>query len=223
MTHFGEEKQLILVQIILVWCCLTDLLLWNALLQDIGDDTSFLSLKRMQRKLMGDIWVLLTEGEKGLSDTPILPLWTKDRHVPLVWHMEGKGWMAAAWLLLCLSLRALSTKGPRWAPPPHLHAGGCWGVCWLWGRMSQLFWSSFKLTYKCKGFFRLSRQRLLLSLGAVTTFGDAALVSFCEVLHKGSGCQRPGDGNFLFLMLQSWSEAQLVRLMQWLWGVWNWS
>lgn len=71
--------------------------------------------------------------------------------------------------------------------------------------MSQPFWSSFKLTYKCKGFFRLSRQRLLMSPEEVTTLGDAALVSFYEVLHKGSeqvAVKGQGDGNFLFLMLQ---------------------
>lgn len=71
--------------------------------------------------------------------------------------------------------------------------------------MSQPFWSSFELTYKCKGFFRLSRQRLLLSPEAVRAFEDAAFVSFYEVLHKGSGqvaVKGQGDGNFLFLMLQ---------------------
>lgn len=71
--------------------------------------------------------------------------------------------------------------------------------------MRQPFWSSVELTYKCKFFFRVSRKRLLMSPEAVTTFGDAALVSFYEVLHKGSGqmaVKGQGDGNFLFLMLQ---------------------
>lgn len=56
------------------------------------------------------------------------------------------------------------------------------------GRASQAFCSSLELTFKCKGVSSLSRAGWLsLSPGAVTMFGDAALVSFYEFSHKSSG------------------------------------
>lgn len=139
----------------------------------------------LQSLLAKDIWVLLllTEGEKGL---PSHPPWFVLKTGMCLWSDREEG--MDGWCLAFtdfVSPEHCPQKGPDGAPPPHLHAGGCWGMCWFGGSMSQPFWSSFKLPYKCKGFLRLSRQRLLPE--AVTTFEDAALVSFYEVLDKGSG------------------------------------
>lgn len=51
MTLFGEEKQHILLH---KYFAVVLFRRFTALLQDIGDDMSFLSLKRVQGKFMGE-------------------------------------------------------------------------------------------------------------------------------------------------------------------------
>lgn len=124
----------------------------------------------------------------------------KDRHVPLVWHMERKGWMAGAWLLpiLCLS-RAPSTKGPRWGSST---SPVCWGLLrgvLILGQNEPTVLELFGADLKMQ---RFSQTEQTETLTVSRSSHYIWRCSFCFLLWGFvqrqwlSGCQRPGVGKF---------------------------